>query len=144
MPSQRIIECSLGRQTFELRVAPLSWGGPHVLPRAVMIPPERLSSHSQRNHFRLPAIISSCVKRLWWNEPGSVFGCAPPGTSRDEYGYSSASVPSEWPSSWSEISGPCGLPPEVVACVPPMPPYVNVFASASVCTFAPETPSGAR
>ena len=42
------------------------------------------------------------------------------------------------------MSGPCGLPPDVVACVPPMPPYVNVLASASVWTFCPETPSGAR
>ncbi len=121
-PIHRIIECSLGRQTLVVLCAPPSCGGPQVLPRAVMMPPERLSSHSQRNHLSWPLTISSCVKRLWWNEPGSVFGCAPPGTSRLEYGYSSASVPSECPSSCVEISGPCGLPPDVVACVPPMPP----------------------
>ena len=66
--------------------------------------------------------ISQTSERVWWKEPGSVLGCGLPGTSRAEYGYSSDSCPSEWPSSCMEMSGPCGLPPDVVACVPPMPP----------------------
>jgi hypothetical protein len=44
-------------------------------------------------------------------------------------------VPNEWPSSCSEISGPCGEPPEVVAFVPPIPPYVNVLKIARLWMF---------
>ena len=91
------------------------------------MPPDLDSSPSQRNHLACAVIIwAALVMSVWWN-PEFPLGSAVPvkhgrTTSRSKYGYSSASVPSEWPSSCSEISGPCGEPPDVVASTPPMPP----------------------
>src|SRR5262245_24060650 len=109
-----MIECWLGRQMFDENRLPLS--------KRSILPPDSESSPSQRHHFRWPSSICCTVAIVWWIEDGSPPVYRPPGTLRAEYGYSSCRPPSECPSSWGLISGPWGLPPEVVASPPPMPP----------------------
>src|SRR5215813_13909288 len=118
-----MIECSLGRQMPDENRSPDSY--------VPMTPPASLGSPSQRHHLLCVSSICCAVMIVWCTEFGSPPVYGPPGTLRVDSGYSSCRLPSEWPSSCGVISGPCGEPPDVVASVPPMPPYVFVLARIS-------------
>ena len=62
-PIQRIIECSLGRFWPHGYPPPPSW--------VPILPPEMLSSPSQRHHFVWLVSICAAVWIVWWKLPGS-------------------------------------------------------------------------
>src|SRR5699024_5787133 len=102
-PVHLIIECLLGLQTLEPYVPPLSYPSGSA---ALIIPPDTLSSPSQRHHLDLFSIIPSDVIRVRWYEFASAYACRFTADSRLEYGYSSNIFPNECPNSCRETRGP--------------------------------------